>query len=90
MVDFDFDLAGASGCGLCFKTADCLSDNALDEGGTSDLGWREVRALRDVFVDRLGDVRVGCLESGWELRSGESVYMANTAPFFFVTGMIDG
>lgn len=64
MVDFDFDLTGASDCGLCFKTADCLSDNALDEGGTSDLGWREVRALRDVFVDRLGDVRVGCLESG--------------------------
>lgn len=64
MVDFDFDLTGASDCGLCFKTAGFLSANALDEGGTSDLGWREVRAMRDVFVDRLGDVRLSCLESG--------------------------
>lgn len=64
MADFDFDLTGASDCGLFFKTVDCLSDNALDDGGTSDLGGREVRTLRDAFVDRLGDVRVGCLESG--------------------------
>lgn len=64
MVDFDFGLIGASACDFFFNTADCLSDNVLDGRGTSDLGWREVRALREMFVDRLGDVRVGSLESG--------------------------
>ena len=44
MEDFDFGLTETSACDFFFDTADCLSDNVLDGGGTSDLGWREVRA----------------------------------------------